>query len=302
VVVGGDGIWNCHVHTNDVGAAIETALDADGRPFQIRVTDLFDEVAAEHAQREASMSGSVPDTAGTGSDHDSDAVSLPAVTSAVVAVSSGGGITELFEQLGVQVVVSGGQTLNPSTAELLDGVERVNSNHVLLLPGNKNIIPVAEQVDALTDKTVRVVPTRSMPEGLAALMAYDPEADAPTNVLPMRRAAEAVVTGEVTQAVRGAKTEVGPVAEGDWMGIASGAGASPRGIVTIAPDAVAATKALLELLVDDDRELVTLITGVDATADSTADLAAWFADRFAEVELEIHTGGQPLYPYLLGVE
>jgi len=302
VVVGGDGIWNCHVHTNDVGAAIETALDADGRPFQIRVTDLFDEVAAEYAQREASMSGSVPDTAGAGSDHDSDAVSLPAVTSAVVAVSSGGGITELFEQLGVQVVVSGGQTLNPSTAELLDGVERVNSNHVLLLPGNKNIIPVAEQVDALTDKTVRVVPTRSMPEGLAALMAYDPEADAPTNVLPMRRAAEAVVTGEVTQAVRGAKTEVGPVAEGDWMGIASGAGASPRGIVTIAPDAVAATKALLELLVDDDRELVTLITGVDATADSTADLAAWFADRFAEVELEIHTGGQPLYPYLLGVE
>ena len=92
----------------------------------------------------------------------------------------------------MQVVVSGGQTLNPSTAELLAAVERANANHVVLLPGNKNIIPVAEQVDALTAKTVRVVPTRSMPEGLAALMAYDPEVDAPANVLPMRRAAEAV--------------------------------------------------------------------------------------------------------------
>ena len=99
-------------------------------------------------------------------------------------------------------IVRGGQTLNPSTAELLAAVERANANHVILLPGNKNIIPVAEQVDALTTKTVRVVPTRSMPEGLAALMAYDPEADAPANVLPMRQAAEAVVTGEVTQAVR----------------------------------------------------------------------------------------------------
>ena len=197
VVVGGDGTWNCHVHTNDIGAAIETALDLDGRPFQIRVTDLFEEVAAEHASREAALVA----TMGAANDADPD-VELPAVNCAAVAVSSGPGIAALFRDLGVQVVVSGGQTLNPSTAELLAAVERANADHVVLLPGNKNIIPVAEQVDALTAKTVRVVPTRSMPEGLAALMAYDPEVDAPANVLPMRRAAEAVVTGEVTQAVR----------------------------------------------------------------------------------------------------
>lgn len=318
VVVGGDGIWNCHVHTNDIGAAIETALDADGRPFKIRVTDLFEEVAAEHAQREsnlaASMAGSMVgsrvrsmagsiDASDSRSDHtDGTEAVLPPLTTAVVAVSSGDGIGQLFKQLGVQVVVSGGQTLNPSTAELLDAVKRVNANHVIVLPGNKNIIPVAEQVDALTDKTVRVVPTRSMPEGLAALMAYDPEADAPANVLPMRHAAEAIVTGEVTQAVRSSRTDAGPVEAGEWMGIVRGATAEHQGIVTIADDAVAATKALLERLVGDDRELVTMITGADATDESTAELESWFSDRFPGLELEVHRGGQPLYPYLLGVE
>ena len=205
VVVGGDGLWNCHVHTNDIGAAIEAALDLDGRPRQIRISDLFEEVATEHAVREAALM--------------SAAVELPAVTCAVVAVSSGPGISELFGELGVQAVVTGGQTLNPSTAELLEAVERVNAQHVVVLPGNKNIIPVAEQLDALTERTVRVVPTRSMPEGLAALMVYDPEASAEVNTSEMRHAAEAVATGEVTRAVRASRSEAGPIAEGDWMAL-----------------------------------------------------------------------------------
>ena len=221
VVVGGDGTWNCHVHTNDIGAAIEAVLDLDGRPYRIRVTDLFEEVSAEHAAREAAMAGR---RAGR---------ELPAVTCAVVAVSSGPGITELFTELGVQAVVSGGQTLNPSTAELLAAVERVNADHVVVLPGNKNIIPVAEQLDALTTRTVRVVPTRSMPEGLAALMVYDPESTAEVNTGQMRQAAEAIAAGEVTQAVRDSQTPAGPVAEGDWLGIVRG-----DGIVAVAPDVV----------------------------------------------------------------
>jgi DAK2 domain fusion protein YloV len=296
VVVGGDGLWNCHVHTNDIGAAIEVALDAEGRPFQIRVTDLFEEMSAEHAKREAAMVPALAEDLAAG---DAD---LPPVTCAVVAVSSGPGISALFRDLGVQVVVSGGQTLNPSTAELLDGVTRANAGNVILLPGNKNIIPVAEQVDALTDKTVRVVPTRSMPEGIAALMAYDPEVDAPSNVLPMRQAAEAIVTGEITQAVRSSKTEAGHVAEGDWMGIAGGVSAERRGIVTIAKDPVSAAESLLAVLVGDGCELVTVLAGADATAESTAALEAWFAERFPGTELEVHRGGQPLYPYLFGVE
>ena len=291
VVVGGDGLWNCHVHSNDIGAAIEAPLTLGGRPFQIRVTDLFEEVAAEHAQRESEL------VAAMSGDGASPAEELPALACAVVAVSSGPGIAALFGQLGVQVTVSGGQTLNPSTADLLAAVERANAEHVVVLPDNKNIIPVAEQVDALTAKTVRVVPTRSMPEGLAALIAYDPEADAPTNARAMRHASEAIASGEVTQAVRAATTPAGAVVDGDWMGIGLG-----DGIVAIATSALAVTQALLEHLVDDERELVTVITGADADADVTAELVSWMADRFPDIEVEVHDGGQPLYPYLVGVE
>ena len=150
VVVGGDGLWNCHVHTNDIGAAIEVALDVGGRPKQIRVTDLFEEVADEHAHRTAGMHTEIGTTAAATGVRSRAGGGLPAVTCAVVAVCSGDGLAELFSNLGVQGVVTGGQTMNPSTAELLDTVEHVNADQVIILPNNKNIIPVAQQVDALT--------------------------------------------------------------------------------------------------------------------------------------------------------
>ena len=129
---------------------------------------------------------------------------------AVVAVCSGDGLAELFSNLRVQGIVSGGQTLNPSTAELLDTVEHVNAQQVVILPNNKNIIPVAQQVDALTTKTVLVVPTRTMPEALAALIVYDPEAPADENAAAMEHAIESVATGEVTQAIRDSSSDAGP--------------------------------------------------------------------------------------------
>ena len=289
VVVGGDGIWNCHVHTNDVGAAIEVALDLQGRPKQIRVTDLFEEVAEEHAHREASMTGDhVRAGAGAG---------LPRVTTAVVAVCSGDGLAELFANLGVQGIVTGGQTMNPSTAELLDVVEHVNADHVVILPNNKNIIPVAEQIGALTSKSVGVVATRTMPEALAALIVYDPEATCDTNVDEMTEAIESVQTGEITQAVRDSKSDAGPIAVGDWIGIVQG-----DGIVAVETSLDAAARALLDQLLADDGELLTIITGSGADFATTSTLEAWLADAHADVQVEVHAGGQPLYPYLFGVE
>ena len=289
VVVGGDGLWNCHVHTNDIGASIEIALDLGGRPKQIRVTDLFEEVAEEHAQREAAIHGEhVATRAGAG---------LPQVTTAVVAVCSGDGLAELFANLKVQGIVTGGQTLNPSTAELLDTVDHVNADQVVVLPNNKNIIPVAEQVDALTSKTVVVVPTRTMPEALAALIVYDPEADASDNAAEMNDMIAEVRTGEVTQAIRESNSDVGPIAEGDWMGIVKG-----DGIVAVAPDVRGAAQHLLAHLIAEDGELLTIITGTDADAADTASLEAWLAAEHPDVQVETHAGGQPLYPYLFGVE
>ncbi len=286
VVVGGDGLYNCHVHTNDIGAAIEAPILLGGRPHQIRVTDLFEEVAEEHEKREAQIGAPT-----------SNYTALPAVTCAVVAVASGDGIAEIFGNLGVHGVVTGGQTLNPSTQELFDAVEHMNASQVVILPNNKNIIPVAQQVDGLTKKDVRVVPTCSMPEALAALVAYDPAASAEHNGTAMAKAAAAVVTGEITTAVRDTKTDAGAVKAGDTIGLVRG-----DGVVAIAPDVFECATALLKHIVTDNRELLTIIVGVDATADTTERIVAWAGEHFPAVASEVHRGGQPLYPYLFGVE
>ncbi|MEI7506728.1 MAG: DAK2 domain-containing protein [Actinomycetes bacterium] len=281
VVVGGDGIWNCHVHTNDIGAAIEVAIDLGGRPKQIRVTDLFEEVAERHATHDAQRA----------------AAGLPAVTTAVVAVCSGSGLEELFAQLGVQGVVTGGQTLNPSTAELLDAVEHVNAQQVIILPNNKNIIPVAEQLNALTSKEVRVVLTKSMPEALAALVVYDPEAGVDENLAEMAEATEAMVTGEVTQSIRDTNSDAGPITVGDWIGLVRG-----DGIVTVNGTLEGASISLLQHLITEGREIVTIIEGTDAPASTTDALRTWIETERPDVQIECHKGGQPLYPYLFGVE
>ena len=289
VVVGGDGLYNCHVHTNDIGAAIEAPLELGGKPFKIRVTDLFEEMEEEHAQREAQM--------GAASKRPSAVSALPAVECAVVAVCSGDGLAELFGQMGVQGVVTGGQTLNPSTAELLDAVEHMNSQQVIILPNNKNIIPVANQVNALTKKEVRVVPTCSMPEALAALVSYDPEAEVDANCEAMSDAAKSVATGEVTQAVRDTNTDAGAVKNGDWIGLVRG-----DGVVAIGSTMVVAATQLLDQLLSGNGELLTVITGNLATARATEEIIVYMADKHPGVEVEVHPGGQPLYPFLFGVE
>jgi DAK2 domain fusion protein YloV len=286
VVVGGDGLWNCHVHTDDIGAAIEAAVDA-GRPRQIRVTDLAEQVEEERWVREATGAGAVVEEPPHASEP---------VRTAVVAVAAGDGIKRIFYSLGVQGVVAGGQSMNPSTAELLAAVEAVPAEEVVILPNNKNIIPVAEQVDAHTDRTVRVVPTRGIAEGFAALMCYDPEARADENAKEMTALAASVVAGEVTQAVRDSTSELGPIAEGDFLGIAR------DGIRAVEKSLAAAACRLLEVLVNDEHEIVTVIEGDGATAGDTRAITEWLDEHRPDVSAEVHHGGQPLYPYLFGIE
>jgi DAK2 domain fusion protein YloV len=280
VVVGGDGTWNCHIHTDDIGAAVEAALDC-GRPRRIRVADLLEEVEEEKWVREA-----LPD----------DAPPLKEVATAVVAVATGDGVRRIFHSLGVQSVVTGGQSMNPSTAQLLEAVEAAPAPEVVILPNNKNIIAVAEQVDELTTKTVRVVPTRGVAEGFAALLAYDPDDDVERNAGAMRSAAEHVVAGEITRAVRDSTSDAGPIAEGDWLGIAR------DGIKVVSATLTAAVTGLLDQLVTDDHEIITLIEGEGSGAGETRRITEWVADNRPDVTVEVHHGGQALYPYLLGIE
>jgi uncharacterized protein len=299
VVVGGDGLYNCHIHTNDIGAAVEAPLIVGGRPSKIRVTDLFEEMAEEHAKREESLGAPVEVLGGSRSSGraGSRQSALPPVTCAVVAVASGEGLAELFGQMGVHGVVTGGQTMNPSTQELLDAVKHMNATQVVILPNNKNIIPVANKINELTKKDVRVVPTCSMPEALAALVAYDPEASAEHNESQMSRAASSVATGEVTQAVRDTNSDAGQVKAGDFIGLVRG-----DGVVAVAKNLETVCHDLIAKLISPGRELLTIISGDGATSQSTESLVAHIASVYPQITCEVHFGGQPLYPYLFGVE
>ncbi len=283
VVVGGDGIWNCHIHTDDVGAAIEAGIDA-GRPRSIRVTDLAEQTEEESWVREHA------------GDLDEPRPPRERVETAVVTVAVGRGLQQLFTGLGAAEVVAGGQTMNPSTEQMLAAVEACPSDRVVVLPNNKNIVPVARQVDGLTDKQVEVVPTTSVVEGLTALIDYDPRAGIEANVAAITEGSQRVKTGEVTRAIRDALAPVGPIAEGDWIAL------DAEGVCAVERTAVDAAVALVEHLATEDDELVTVIVGADAVAAETEALEEALAVARPHLELELQHGDQPLYPYLIGVE
>jgi DAK2 domain fusion protein YloV len=278
VVVGGEGLWNCHIHTDDIGAAVEAGLEAGGRPGQIRVTDLHQQVADEAVHRQPA----------TSREH--------AVTG-VVAVGAGTGVDDILRSLGVQEVVAGGQSMNPSTAQILDAIEATSADEVVVLPNNKNVVPVAEQAARLAGKPTHVVPTRSVAEGLASLLAYDPAIRAEPNAAAMVEAAARVAWGEVTQAVRDASvTAAGEVAEGDWLGLDHGS------IEVVHADLAAAACGLLERLVTADHEVVTVIEGDGSAPHVTAAISAWLGDHRPDAVVEVHAGGQPLAAYLFSAE
>ena len=248
------------------------------------MTDLFEQVEHVESLVAAEIGGTVTTVAGE------------PVRTAVVAVSVGAGVRRIFESLGVRAVIAGGQTMNPSTEHFVQAVEQLDAEEIVLLPNNKNIVPVAERVDDCTDATVRVVPTRGIAEGLAALMAYDPSAGADQNLAAMAEAAADVVTGEVTQAVRDTESELGPIAAGQWLGL------DRRGLRVVAQSAAQAATGLLDELIDDSHELVTVISGADATTAEVEEVSAWLAEQHSAVDVEVHDGNQPLYPFYFGVE
>ncbi len=292
VMVGGDGLWNCHIHTDDIGPVIEAGIDV-GRPHRIQITDLHEQVAGlgghgahgAHAGQHAAHAGD-----------DTATADRPQVECAVVAVSPATGLDELFASLGCHELVTGGQTMNPSTAELLAAIEAAPSQQVVVLPNNSNIVPVARQAGEHSDKTVTVVATTAVPAGLAALIGYDPDASADANAASMGDAADAVSGGEVTQAVRDTTAPTGDVAAGQWIGL------DGEGISAAGDTAAAAAIGLLQNMLTSAHEILTLIEGADAQTAETDEVMAWLAEHWPDVEVERHVGGQDHYPYLFGIE
>ena len=287
-------LWNCHVHTNDTGAAIEIGIQAGpalGDPGDRLCSSRSRTNGARHAE-----SGHTEEAWVVEATTAAAAIPSETVATGVVAVAVGDGLQRLLKSVGVHIVVAGGQSMNPSTAQILEAVEQVPAESVIVLPNNKNIVAVAEQVDGLCDRSVGIVPTHAVVEALAALVAYDPDAPLEANLKLMRDAAAHVRAGEITQAVRDTTAECGPITKGDWIAL------STDGILAAADSVVGAAMGLLDHLVDADSELVTVLVGEDAVPADTTRVRQHLGSSHPHVEVEVHAGDQPLYPFLIGVE
>lgn len=222
---------------------------------------------------------------------------LPPVPFGFVAVAMGQGISEIFESLGVDVVISGGQTMNPSTEDIVHAIEQVTADTVYVFPNNSNIIMAAQQAkELLEDKEIVVIPTKTVPQCMAALVAFQETADTETNTEAMKKAIGQVVSGQVTNAVRDTSIDGIAIKEGDYLGIRDGK------IVVSEPDLIGASCKLLDSMLENGGEIVTFLTGEDAREEDTSKLAGYLADKYPDAEVEVHVGGQPLYPYLFAVE
>ncbi|NGP44162.1 DAK2 domain-containing protein [Bacillaceae bacterium SIJ1] len=213
-----------------------------------------------------------------------------------VTVAMGTGVSELFTSLGADVVIEGGQTMNPSTEKLVEAIKKVPASCVFVVPNNSNIVMTAKQAAELADKHVIVVPTKTIPQGLSAFLAFDPALESEANLEQMEQAMKHVKSGQLTYAVRDTSIEGKQINKDDYMGILEG------DIVIVDSYMMSAVQALIKQMVDADDELLTLLLGEDVTEEEEEELTSYIATTFAHLELEVHRGDQPLYPFIISVE
>ncbi|WNF35500.1 DAK2 domain-containing protein [Bacillaceae bacterium IKA-2] len=214
----------------------------------------------------------------------------------IITVAMGEGISKIYKSLGAGIVIEGGQTMNPSTEDFVKAISEVGAKKIVILPNNSNIIMAAEQAASVVDEEVMVVPSKTVPQGLAALLAFNPSADLETNARKMIDSLATVKTGQVTFAVRDTSLDDIEIKKDDFMGIAE------KKIVSSGPDRQTVTEQLLAMMIDDDTEILTIIAGEDTTEVETAKLVAFMELNFEDVEVEVYRGEQPLYSYIFSVE
>jgi DAK2 domain fusion protein YloV len=273
LVVGDEHALKIHVHTDDPGRALSLGV-ASGTIDRVEIANMHQQTE----QREERLLAAVPAHTQT----------------AVVAVAAGRGNRRLFESLGAAMVVEGGQSMNPAAADLVAAIEAAPGDEVLVLPNNKNVLLAAEQAVGLATKPARVVPATTIPSGLAAMVAFDAERRAEENADEMGEIVDAIATGEVTVASRDADLNGIHIREGQYLGLADGKA------VLAAESFDEVTRAVLEQLLAEPRGVLTLLTGADEPA--LDNVLAWVQEHHPEVELDVHSGGQPHYPLLLSAE
>ena len=286
VCVADDDIVKIHVHTNDPGLAIQKALTY-GQLSRMKI----DNMREEHQER------LIKDAEKLAAQQAEAKKAEPRKEVGFIAVSIGEGMNEIFRELGADYIIEGGQTMNPSTEDMLNAIDQVNAEHIFILPNNKNIILAANQAQALTeDKDIIVVPSKTVPQGITAIINYMPDADAQTNLEAMIKGIGNVKTGQVTYAVRDTHIDDKEIHEGDIMGIGD------SGILAVGQSVEETTKEMLAQLVDEDTELISLYYGQDVQEESAENFAQEIEDLYPDVDVDVHSGGQPIYYYVLSVE
>ena len=278
-VVGDEGVIKVHVHTNDPGLAIQEALSY-GQLLTIKVENMKlqheNKVLKEAAQTEE--------------------VHVEEKEYGFIATSMGDGLAQIFRDFGVDHIIEGGQTMNPSTEDFMKAIEKLNAKNIIILPNNSNIIMAANQAKELSDKNIVVIPTKNVPQAFAALVTFDGDADIAENEANMMEALSTVKSGQVTYAVRDTVINDVEVKEGNIIGIAEGK------LLSAGDKVDEITTDLIEKLVDEDSAIITLFYGEDTSKEEAEALRDALEEKFEDIDVELHYGGQPLYYYLISVE
>ena len=293
VCVADDDVVKIHVHTNDPGLAIQKALTY-GQLSKMKIDNMREEhqeklirdaekLAEEQAKEEAA--------------YEEKKTAEPRKAMGFITVSIGAGMNEIFKELGADYIIEGGQTMNPSTEDMLNAIDQVNADMVFILPNNKNIILAANQAKSLVeDKEIIVIPTKTVPQGITAIINFMPDADAKTNEEAMLEEIKNVKTGQMTYAVRDTHIDDKEIHEGDIMGIGD------SGILAVGKDLEETTKELIANLVDEDSELISIYYGEEVSEEEAEKFAGEIEELYPDVDVDIQFGGQPIYYYVLAVE
>lgn len=278
VVVGDMDLIKVHFHTNMPGKGLQLGLRF-GELSNIKIDNMREQHSHNMEYAELAMADNSPEK-----------------DFGILSVAMGEGIANLFKDLNADYIIEGGQTMNPSIEDILNAANKVRAKEIFILPNNSNIVLSAKQAAELSDKPIHVIPTKSIPQGLAALIAYNPELPTDENNNLMLKAIEQVKTGQVTYAVRDSNFDNQQIQEGDFMGLSNGT------IMTVGKDIETVTQDLLKHMVDEDDEIITLLYGKDAEEETTNQILAFLEDTYPDIEVELLDGGQPLYYYIISVE
>lgn len=299
VVVADDEITKVHVHTNDPGLAIQRALTY-GSLSKIKIDNMREEhqeKLIKDAQKTAAAQKEEAEKKRAEQDAQAAAAQIPKKAMGFISVSIGEGINEIFKGLGVDYIIEGGQTMNPSTEDMLNAIEEVNADNIFILPNNKNIILAANQAASLIEhKNVFVIPSKTIPQGITALINFMPDRSAEENAEGMTEELASVKTGQVTYAVRDTLIDDKQIKQGDYMGIGDSS------ILSVGKDMALVIREMVDQMVDEESSIISVYFGEEVEAVAAEALGTELKEQYPDCEVEVHSGGQPIYYYVISVE